>query len=298
MSADPSKLHTPEDKPDITPRDLHFEFDPALPRDWHSGEPGISRFYDALSLSFPEGERFFIDSVRHFVPQIDDPALKAQAKGFAAQEAIHSREHVSYNAHLRRHDIDTRALERTIKWGLSVVRKWLPQKGQLAITCALEHYTALFAALILSDPQTMNGAHPFYADLWRWHAVEEDEHKSVAFDVYQTVAPGWPGYLRRIGVMTWTTLEFNFFIALATTILMAKSGELTNGRAWARTLNYLFGRPGVWRRLMAGVAVYYKPSFHPTQHHPGLSQTWRDRLSAQTNRTIENGGTLFQSEVQ
>ena len=60
--------------------------------------------------------------------------------------------------------------------------------ARLAATVALEHLTAILAAALLDGRSgSLAGADPRVAELWRWHAVEETEHKSVAFDVYAVV---------------------------------------------------------------------------------------------------------------
>ncbi len=196
-------------------------------------------------------------------------------RGFAGQEAIHSREHELYNQRLHAAGLHPGALERWVKFGLKIARK-LPMKSQLAITCALEHYTALFAEVILSDPRVMEGADPLYANMWRWHAMEESEHKAVAFDVMKAVDPGFAGYLRRIIVMTITTIDFNIIALVHQIYLMKQAKELTNWRSWGRAINHLWGRPGVWRRVLIGVLPYYKPSFHPNDSDTeALLEKWR-----------------------
>ncbi len=49
---------------------------------------------------------------------------------------------------------------------------------------ALEHFTAILAHQLLADPRHLEGAEKETADLWRWHAVEEIEHKGVAYDTW------------------------------------------------------------------------------------------------------------------
>src|SRR5690606_10279173 len=135
---------------------------------------------DALSLLFPSGERLFIDSVRLFADDITDPKLKADIRAFIAQEAIHSREHAHYNALLTAQGIDVDGFGRLAERVVKFAERWTPNKIHLAISCVFEHYTALFAEAFLGDPRVMEGAHPFFRDLWRWHAMEEEEHKAVA----------------------------------------------------------------------------------------------------------------------
>ncbi|MEQ9520275.1 MAG: metal-dependent hydrolase [Parvibaculum sp.] len=259
----------------ITPRDPHFSFNTDLPVNWHSGNPAISHFYNGLSLTFPEGERFFVDSVRHFRDQITDPKLLEDVRGFSGQETIHSREHVAYNKFLAAKGLKPEPLEAGVRFGMNLSRK-LPKKMQLAFTCAIEHYTALFAEVILSDPHVMADAHPDFANVWRWHAMEEAEHKAVAFDVSKFVDPGFGGYLRRCLAMTITTTNFNLVALFHLLYLMKQSGDFFNGRAWWQAMIYLWGKPGVWRRVLAGVPAYYRPSFHPNdQDTVQLVAQWR-----------------------
>lgn len=285
---------TAEERSSIEPRNIHFDFDARLPVNWHSDDPAISHFYDALSLTFPEGERFFIESVRHFESRIEDPALRHDVRAFTAQEATHSREHSAYNRLLGARGIPVERFERLMRRAMSVSQRWIPAKTQLAVTCAYEHYTALFAESILGDPRVMAGAHPLYRDLWRWHAMEEEEHKAVAFDVYRTVAPGLSGYLRRVLAMGVATVDFMIAIPLLQAWLMAKSGEFRNLRSWMRAFRHLWISPGVWRRVMFGVFAYFAPGFHPSRRRLAPEVlAWRAHYRATKSRTAEMSPGLF-----
>jgi predicted metal-dependent hydrolase len=278
----------------ITPRNIHFGFDKELPLNWHSGDPATSRFYDALSLLFPSGERMFIDSVRLFADDITDPKLKADIRAFIAQEAIHSREHAHYNALLTAQGIDVDGFGRLAERVVKFAERWTPKKAQLAITCAFEHYTALFAEAILGDPRVMADAHPFYRDLWRWHAMEEEEHKAVAFDVYRTVAPGVTGYLLRVYAMTIATFDFMITVPLIQLWLMVKAGEATNLRSWGRAYKHMWFSPGVWRHVMFGIFDYMRPGFHPHSRtvKPEVL-AWRAHYIATQKREATTGPSLF-----
>ena len=198
----------------ITPRNLQFDFNEDLPLDWHSGDPAITHLYDALSLTFPEGEKFFVDSVRHYEDRITDPVLKARVRDFIQQEAIHAREHRSYNKTARP------------SWGRHVVcgladetrcRRHAPYAGQVSIGGDLRG-RASHGPLCRGHPfrpaHHERVAHPFYQDLWRWHAMEEEEHKSVAYDVYQTVSGGVGGYFLRIAAMLFVAQDILIGIPL------------------------------------------------------------------------------------
>ena len=142
----------------ITPRDPGFSFDDDLPINWHSNDPAISHFYNGLSLTFPEGERFFVDSVRHFADQITDLKLKSDVRGFAGQEAIHSREHVIYNQYLASQGLEPEKIER-----LGDLR--VAHRAQTAQENAARHHLrtrTLHCALCRSDPgkSAHNGRRP------------------------------------------------------------------------------------------------------------------------------------------
>ena len=174
-------------------RDLHFDLPAERITDWHEQGPFITHFFNALSLLFPQGELFFMDSVRHYRSRIEDPALKKQVLGFIGQEAMHSREHVAYNNLLHAAGLPARTLDRRLKFILDLQKKHCAPSFNLAITIALEHYTAILAEILLSDPSRFGASLKGYQQMWYWHALEETEHKAVAFDVWNAVIkPGPP----------------------------------------------------------------------------------------------------------
>src|SRR5512133_1978843 len=172
-------LPTPGDL-SITPRDRRFGRETATPRLWHGGRVEATAIYNALSTTFPAGEAFFVESVRAF--REGAPArLAAEIKAFTTQEAIHSREHDAFNKRAAAAGYDLSRLEAQVEKRLAVTRS-RPPIVSLAATMALEHFTAILAHQLLADPKHLAGADKQAADLWRWHAVEEIEHKGVAYD--------------------------------------------------------------------------------------------------------------------
>jgi predicted metal-dependent hydrolase len=279
---------------DIEPRNIHFGFDKSLPAYWHGGNPVISSYYDALSLTFPEGEKFFIDSVKNYAREIKDPILKRKVRAFTTQEAIHSREHDSYNALLAERGIPVHKFDRMIKAVTRLARKYLPHRGQLAATCGYEHFTALFAEHALADPRVIENAHPFYRDMWRWHAMEEEEHKAVAFDVYKAMNPGVRGYLVRCIAMVIVTLDFISMSTFLPMWILWHRGELFNMRGWAKSFWYHWVAPGVWRHVLMGIPGYFSPAFHPSKRKvkPQVL-AWREHYLATQNRTADMPGSIF-----
>src|ERR1700749_2582671 len=133
-------------------RDLRFNLPKERACDWHVQGSHVTHFFNALSLLFPAGERFFMDSVRNYRDQIDDPVLKKQVLGFIGQEAMHTREHVAYNDLLQAAGLPAHKLDRRLWAILGFGKKWLPASVNLGVTVALEHYTAMLAGLLLDDP--------------------------------------------------------------------------------------------------------------------------------------------------
>jgi len=248
----------------IERRDLKFDLSDCDMIRWHPAGAHVSQFYNALSLLFPEGEKFFMDSVRHYRNRIQDPGLAEQVRGFIGQEAMHSREHISYNRALRAAGLPAEKLEAGVRWRLNLGRRLFSPRAQLAITIALEHFTAIMADALLSDSRTLEGAPAKLTALWRWHAIEETEHKSVAFDVYREVAGGGLGaYLVRVLMMLHVSLHFWFEVHRNLWHLARAAGIAGSPRGWLKYLHYQFVRPGPMRRIMPQYFAYFRPGFHP-----------------------------------
>ncbi|MHA6492736.1 metal-dependent hydrolase [Pseudomonas borbori] len=253
---------TPKDLT-IRPRQLDFALPAPLPRHWHGGDAFKSHFFNAMSVQFPDGERFFIESVRLFREQIEDPLLKEQIRGFIGQEGHHSREHQHYSEHLRELGYDVDYLERGLKRRIGWVQKHFRPELQLAATCAVEHLTAIMADAVLKDPQWLNGADLLMAKLWRWHALEETEHKAVAFDVFNQVS-GQAWYRRRAMLQSTFFFTIDTFKGLAH--MLKRDGLLWKWRVWRDGLVWLWGRNGILRKLVGVYRDFYRADFHPWHH--------------------------------
>jgi predicted metal-dependent hydrolase len=230
--------------------------------DWLDRSPEKTLFLNALSILFPPGERFFIAAVLANRDKVSDPRLKRDVKAFCQQEAYHTREHVAYNKALNAF-VDATKLERELTEYLEWVKKTLPEGGALLVTCALEHFTAIMAHALLEDPDYLKGALPDYERMWTWHALEECEHKAVAFDVFRATVRGPFREYRRILVMWLTTITFLQYIGKHCVALMRAQGLAKKPASWAKLLWYVFGSPGVLRRIIPPYLRYYNPGFHP-----------------------------------
>lgn len=253
---------TPDDV-SISARNLNFDIEAILATDWHGGDPFRTAFYNALSIMFPVGEQQFIDSVKHYRDRITDPALNRHVRGFMAQESVHRREHQKYNEAVcaaRGYPLDL--LEASIRRRIAFAQKHMPHIAHLAATVAYEHWTAILADGLLRRPELLEGANPEMAALWRWHAIEESEHKAVAFDVYRSVG-GTVGMRRRI--MIFITIQF-FADAFRHMRIMLRGYQGSKVKLWFGGLRFLFGKGGALRGLGRPWLDYFRRDFHPWDH--------------------------------
>ena len=241
----------------IPVRKMSFDFS-NVPKDYLNGSLAKSHLFDGLNLLFPEGERFFMRAVRDGLHKIDDYDLKQQARGFFGQETQHAMEHEKFfdvleiNGYIFRDKLSK--LDRFIL----KMRDILPADIRLSITAGAEHLTAVLGAMTLSD-EDIEKSHPAMRDLIQWHAIEEIEHKAIAFDVYQASNGN---YILRITGYVIAML----FIHLSSSS-MTKHFLLQDGysKKEACTLlketqkKMLVRHKSFGKNLMA----YFKPSFHP-----------------------------------
>ena len=247
----------------ITPRDRRFGRQAATPRLWHGGRVEATAIYNALSTTFPRGEAFFVESVRAFRKGAP-PRLAAEIKAFTTQEAIHSREHDAFNKRAEQSGYALHKLEAQVEKRLAVTRS-KPPIVSLAATMALEHFTAILAHELLADPRHLDGADKETADLWRWHAVEEIEHKGVAYDTWLHATAHWPRSKRwkvKAKVMLYVTRNFLVDRTAGALELMRQDG-VAGLKAWSRLLWYLWIRPGMFRKIAGAWVKFFLPRFHP-----------------------------------
>lgn len=247
----------------ISPRNRQFGRTSAQARFWMGGDPVATAFYNALSATFPRGEAFFIDSVRAF--RDGAPPRLAEAIGaFTRQEVIHSREHLAFNRRVVDAGYDVAALEERVAERIAEVRK-KPPIVSLAATMALEHFTAIIAHELLADPRHLADAPDDVAGLWRWHAVEEIEHKGVAYDTWLHATCTWPRYRRwRVKAKVMLLVTRNFLVDRTRGMRdLTRQDGLGGARLWARMFWFAFVRPGMMRKVLGAWLDYFLPGFHP-----------------------------------
>jgi uncharacterized protein len=237
-----------------------------------------SHLIASLSAVFPDGEDFFVRSVRHYRTDITDPDLKRQVSGFIGQEAIHGREHRDFNSRLAELGYPTKQVERFTKKGLALRERVAPPISNLAATAALEHFTATLAESILGDERTRDMiGDETVKGLFLWHALEESEHKAVAFDVYKAV-----GGSERMRVWTMRLIRWSFVIGMALQVVVSVAMDPYARRhplkVW-RSLRKLVSSPLVSRETWQILKDYDRPDFHPDDRDTDeLVARWRAEL--------------------
>lgn len=270
----------------IVPREkLDFGLDGDIPQYWFGGDAFKSRYFDAMSTIFPEGERYFISCVRDFRDQVTDPQLLQEIKDFIRQEGQHGMVHTQYNNRLKAQGIDVDMLEGILKHILfNILRKYLPKAQTLADTAAAEHMTAIMAHSFFERKEVLEAADPRMRAMYAWHAMEEIEHKAVAFDVMQKIAK--VGYFRRVTAMMLVTLGFNINALLVTRYMLKVDGfsRWQRTKIWAKGLWWLYKPGGLYLSIFGHYIQYYKPGFHPWQTGQMHSyHLWLDALNRTGN---------------
>ncbi len=298
MTATPSahELHT------LTVRRLLVDLSPGFPRHWHGGDAFKTAFFNALSMSFPAGEQFFIDSVRRGVERLpdtlDNTLLREVVRGFIGQEATHRRLHGLFNAQLEQQGLVNiwagRIEKRAAKERETLFSD--PEKGhlrELAVTAAYEHLTAIFGHLALShvdeDGDFLAGVEEPLKTLWRWHAAEEIEHKSVAYDLYTRL--GGTAAMRKL-LFVFVMRDFSFDMARQLLSNLYRDRTLHHPRTWWQGLRFLLGRRGIVWLTLGPLLSYCSSQFHPERHgDPQRARAWLQRHAAQWRTVGGNAST-------
>lgn len=260
---------------EVPARRVRFEYPlDDLPKDF-AGDPIMSYVLMVLSSMFPDGEDFFVRSVRHFRDQITDPELKKQVAGFIGQEALHGREHRAFNDKLQELGYPTKKLQRAVRKSLAVRERIQTPKANLAMTAALEHFTAVFAERLLSSEEARDQLrHDEVRSLFLWHALEESEHKAVAFDVYRHV-----GGSERVRRLMMNVITGTFVAAVTVSVGVGIAVDKRARRDVRGFLRQLGASPFLTKDMWTKLRDYNRRDFHPDDHDTTeLVERWRDEL--------------------
>ena len=273
---------------------LDFKLD-EIPRYWFGGDPFLTRMFDALSLTFPDGERYFILSVRLFRDQIKDPKLQQRVADFIRQEAQHGIAHDQMNDLMREQGMPVDQFISRLNSMMNRDLKYRSPHYNIAVTAAAEHLTALMAETFYAHKQTLAAAHPYVRALFAWHAIEEMEHRDVAFDVMKEVAQT-PELTRKAALPFITVVMFGFTLYRAN--IMLKYDGFNRLQRWQMNLKglpWFFGRKGVLTRMGKQYRDWFKADFHPSQHPVIAQYEVLVKTLEETNNPILAGEAFWQA---
>ncbi len=257
-----TKTRTPENI-HIEKRYIDYRFGDDIPRFWANNNPVITAFYNALSSVIPSGEKFFIRTVEEAAPQITDCVLKKEVQGFIEQETQHRIGHLAMNDWIRAQHYPITPVENGVNRLLDFVEKNFPKKYQLALTVSLEHFSCLLSDQFLRQKGIQTGLHPVMREFLVAHCIEENEHKAVAYDVYQTV---YGGYFARIFMQLFVTVIFAPNVFRIQFLYLWHDKQMFNMKAWMEAIAYFWLSPGWFGRTIPGFLSYFRKGFHPWQH--------------------------------
>ena len=289
-----AELHT---RPLVPRKGPDFGFDGDVPKYWLDNDPFKTRFFDAMSLLFPEGEKFFIACVRDFRDQVSDPELKQQVKDFMYQEGQHGIVHTVFNNRIKAQGVDVDAVlqkQKDVMFGF--FRKYFSRNWTLGQTAAAEHMTALMAHGFFSSG-IMNKADPRVRAMYAWHAIEEIEHKAVAYDVLTKVAKA--SYFTRILSFIQTTFSFPFHVFMVMRHMFKVDGVKNRPWVWLKGLWWLYGWGGLYPRLMPHYLAYFVPGFHPWKFGDmRIYQTWLTAFKNTNGDAIAAGDAVVAAQIE
>ena len=243
-------------------RRMDYQFENTSSKYWFNNDPILTHYLTSYSTLFPEGEAYFVRSVRQLRNQVKNPVLEKDIGAFIGQEAMHSKEHHAFHQSAEKYQLDPAALENITGATLRVLEKYFPKKWNLLLTLGIEHYTAITASYMMSE------VHKKISDdtirnLWLWHSIEETEHKAVVFDIYKELyGEELDAYIPRVAMFTFSLILVNTLIHISLISLVIKDKQILNLKSWYKFLK--FSSEGL-SNFLPKILDFYRFDFHPNQ---------------------------------
>lgn len=262
---------------EVKPRDLHFDMT-NVPKYWMNNDPWSTHWWNALLAAVPDGERWVMQCVRKNLVKLSDEKVRKAGIDFIKQEHYHAREHDIMNQAVMAHGVPVDQVEAAFKRIRTFLQKILSEDMQLSTMAAAEHFTGTISAVFVENPEIFKDFDPALGAMIAWHMIEETEHKSVSFDVYQDAVGSYPKRIAGMVLMTGIFVAISEYQRL---VLVAKDGHLFNWRSAIKGLKFQFTKPGFMRLLVKHYLPYYSPNFHPWDHdNRAQLRAWKDTFEA------------------
>lgn len=271
--------------PSIEPRHLRFSIPENPEKFWHSNSDVKTYHFNALAIFLPQLEKMLVLSLKKALQEVHCQKLHSEVASLVAQEAIHGRAFAQY---CQKIVFSHYACPKQYSlWFFRVLAGLLNKCSRTfhyALSAAGEHFTAIAADLFLRQPAWFNGVLPAHSAIWRWHCIEEIEHKAVAFDVYQATNGN---YMIRVFGMIMMTCFFLLLYIKPIWFMMKQDKKHFNFAFYRRAFHYYWGKGGLFRALAKPFWDYFKPSFHPNNHqNDELISGWKAYFHSKTNEEI------------
>jgi hypothetical protein len=225
---------------------------------WHPREPELARFVEALSLSMPYLEPYLIQTMRDAKARVGDPVLLREMDLYIGQESAHFRQHQKLNDEIAKTTSHSRPLEAEFQADYKAFRETRSEAFHLAYAEGFEALTMAVAQTLVEDRVRLwGGAAAAPVSMILWHMVEEIEHKTVTFDVFERLHGGY--WMRAYGFFyaTGHLLGRGF---QGYTKMLHEDGLLNRWdsrlRRWATIGRFLFG---TGRRAIRILNPWYDP---------------------------------------
>lgn len=249
---------------------LRQDWSVELPKYYFDNSPTKTHILNAFSITLPQGEKLFIDSIKNARHKVSSAARLHDIDVFIKQENWHTYAHQQYNQWLILQGLSADTLEEyVVRKRLDFLKEHLPPQVNLNVTVCLEHITSTIATLILENPELQDKMHPHFRQLWVWHSIEEIEHRSVAMDTLNTAFN--LNINRKRACMILTTSAFIWDIFLITISLLKEDNQLWKWKTLKDGMDVILNIRKVftpWLRFM-------KMNFHPNDvDHTTLLQKY------------------------
>ncbi len=272
-------------------RKPEFNFE-SLETHYLNQNPVSTHFVNSLHMIFPDGEKYFIRSVKAFSDQIQDPELQERVKAFIHQEAQHMNAHKKIWEKLKEQSPAAEIFLNIYQFTSYEVmepftRKLFGDAFPLAVTAALEHYTAVMAEVILQNNGEILRDVPIeMKNLLLWHAAEEIEHKAVAYDVYDELVGNYP---LRIGGMLYASIVLGTYTLMGHALFLALDQNIQWREILSQTERFGNRAKPLFEGIFKNVFSYFQIDFHPDSlDNSHLSDSFLKEFSKESPRKVVN----------
>jgi hypothetical protein len=269
----------------ITVRQMPFEFPDDIDPVFIDGDHKQSFAFIAGSLLLPHLEPYLIRSMKAAEKHVTDPDVLEGLKKFASQEGQHYQMHKKFNATIRRAGFpELDALEKELSDDYKKFTSTKSLRFNLAYAEGFEALT-MNAVKHMMEPNGFGDDLPVFMQMIEWHFVEELEHRTIAFDVYDHVCGG---YFYRLVVGAWAQWHFTRWVRrVAKYMLKAnpqpkrEAEEIVKGTKTAPTI-----KPATVGNLLPGLLRIYLPNYspHDVEISPGI-QVLADKYTKMAIKT-------------